>query len=436
MDPKIAEAIGLLRHQIISPVLMDSGRSQMKYFREIAQREWDFPGRNHRIRFSPTTLKGWLNRYKKHGFNALIPKTRSDSGGFRRLSEEKRQLIRKLRKENLSLSVVQFYELAEREEILGIPPICQATLRRFLIMENLFAQKEANARKRFEMSRFGELWTGDFMHGPLVIVDVAAKRRKKAILMAIIDDHSRYIVGGEFGLQENSLLLENVFKSAILTHGCPDRLYVDNGSTFSSHYLSRVCAHMKIGLVHSKPYDSPSRGKIERFFRTVREQFLSQIHPDAEITLSDLNEKLSTWLRQEYHHRNHSGIDARPIDRYQSSLGLYPLKRVDEESLNEFFLASVERVVTRDCVVSFNGIAYEVPPHFVGKRVVLKFALESPKEIYLYDNGIRVSKLQPVDARYNAKTYRPGSRDPHIPFQGLIAEAKPGSSSEGGARHD
>jgi len=423
MDPKIAELVGLLRHQIISPVLMETGRGQMKYFRETAAREWDVPGRGLR-RFSPATMKGWLKRYNKYGFQALIPKVREDVGGFRKIPNDRKAAIRKLREQHLKMSALRFYELAVQEEILGFPPICLATLRRFLKQENLFAAPDApTARKRFEMSRFGELWTGDFMHGPLVLSEPGGKRAKKAILMAIIDDHSRLIVGGLFGFQENTLLLEHAFKEAILTHGLPDRLYVDNGPSFSSEYLKRVCAHLKIGLVHSKPYDSPSRGKIERFFRTVRDQFLTQLHPNAEITLSQLNERFGSWLRTDYHHRHHSGIEMRPVDRLQSSIARYPLKRVDEESLSEFFMVSIERTVTNDCTVSFHSTHYETPPAYVGRKVELKYLQERPTEIYLYDQGVRIQRLHPVDAQANGRTYRPGPRDPHVPFQDLMGQA-------------
>jgi transposase InsO family protein len=420
MDPKIAELVGLLRHQIISPVLMETGRGQMSYFREVATREWDVPGRGPR-RFGAMTMKGWLNRYNKNGFKALVPKIREDQGGFRKISSSQKETLSKLRKNYLFLSVVQFYDVAKNYNALGSPPICMATLRRFLKHENLFAEKESiTARKRFSMSRFGELWTGDFMHGPHVFTDLSKKKQKKAILMAIIDDHSRMIVSGVFGFQENTRLLEQSFKEAILSYGLPDRLYVDNGPSFSSEYLKRVCAHLKIGLVHSKPYDSPSRGKIERFFRTVRQQFLVTIHPGAEITLDDLNTQFQRWLRTEYHHRPHAGIKHRPIDLLQTSTALYPLKKIDEESLGEFFMASVERTVSNDCVVSFQAIQYETPPSYVGRRVELKFLQDKPNEIFLYDNGIRIQRLHPVDTMANGQTYRPSPRDTHVPFQSLI----------------
>jgi putative transposase len=421
MDPKIREAIGLLRHQIISPVLVENGRAQMSYFRSLEGKDFHLPGGGGTKQFKASTMKSWLYRYKKQGFPGIVPALRKDHGAFRKIDGACREKIRQLRKEWLDLSVVQFYDRCVKADVLGSPPFGVETLRRFLKQEGLFSKDAPmKARKRYEMSRFGELWVGDFMHGPEVKADANSARKRKAILMAIIDDHSRVIVGGEFGLAENTLLLEQVFKQAILQYGIPSRLYVDNGASFSSEYLSKVCANIGIGLVHSKPYDSPSRGKIERYFRTVRESFLVGFHQNTEILLSDLNEKYTTWLRTEYHHHHHNGIDSRPIDRYQASVTLYPMKRTDEESLDEFFMQSVERTVNRDSTISYRGVIYETPTMFIGKRVTLKYVQDKPNTLYLYDeNGIRVGRIMPVDTVLNGMNYRPSPRDPHVPFHEL-----------------
>ena len=409
------KAIALLRHQIISPVLMETGRSQMEYFRNVATKEFEVPGRGPRY-FRATTMKGWLNGYKKNGYTALEPKLRRDAGSFRRVSPDILSAIQALREEHMDLSVVKFYERVIREGKIGDPPMCLETLRRFLKNNGLYKKRERKARKRFEMGRFGELWTGDFMHGPQVLETAVGKKTRKAILLAIIDDHSRLMVGAEFGFFETTRLIEQVFKDSILTYGLPDRLYVDNGPSFSSQYLRKVCAHLGIGLVHSKPYDSPSRGKIERWFKTVRESFLAPLGEnffDGK-DLKTLNEFFRTWLRNEYHHRNHSGIDARPIDRYQSSITQYPTRRVSEEILDEFFMASVERVVNNDSTVSFQSVIYEVPPAYIGKRVELRYVQERPSEVYIYENGIRIQRCHPVDARANGQIYRPQTRDSEV----------------------
>lgn len=421
MDPKIAEAIGLLRHQIISPVLMDRGAAQLAHFKSLSSREFDVPGRGPK-RFTATTMKGWLYRYRKYGFTGLVPKTRKDLGQCRKITPEMKRLITEIRNQHLESSCVKIYDRCLTQKILGDHPVCMETFRNFLKKEGLYKTQTRVPRKRFEMNYFGELWTCDFMHGPMIGAEPGSKRKRKSILLAIIDDHSRLIVGHQFGFFENTRLIESVFKDAILAHGLPDRLYCDNGPSFSSQYLDRVCAHLGIGLVHSKPYDSPSRGKIERFFRTVRGQFCVDVPSDPAAPVWDLktlNDAFATWIRT-YHHGHHHGIAARPIDRYQISTREFPKKRISEEQLDEFFLASFERLVNKDCTVSMNNIVYEVPAQFIGKRVELKFSQEHPTDIFLYDNGVRVTRIRPVDSRYNGKTYQPQSRISDVALHGVM----------------
>jgi transposase InsO family protein len=409
MDPKTAEAIGLLRHQIISPVLMDTKSAQLAYFRQLGQREFDVPGKGPR-RFSAVTMKGWLYRYRKYGFIGITPKVRCDAGRFRLLSDENRIKVRELRADHLDISVVKFYDRCLIKNLLGDPPISMGTLRRFLRLEGLYQTRTATPRKRFEMRYFGELWTCDFMHGPHVLEDPQGKRRRKSILLAIIDDHSRMIVGSHFGFVETTQLVESVFKDALLGFGVPDRLYCDNGAAFSSQYLARVCAHLNIGLVHSKPYDSSSRGKIERFFRTVREGFLVEVKEEQHWDIKGLNDAFSRWLRDEYHHSHHHGINTRPIDRYQFSIRDYPRKRIADENLDEFFLVTALRTVNKDSTISLLANIFEVPPQFIGQKVELKYPQDRPNEVYLYKNEIRIQRIHLVDSQLNGRTYKPTPR--------------------------
>ena len=267
------------------------------------------------------------------------------------------------------------------------------------------------------MGRFGELWVGDFMHGPSLNGGTRGGRevKKKAILLAIIDDHARLIVGWGWNFAETTEAIEGVFKDAVLTYGKPDRLYVDNGPSFSSHYLRLVCAHLGIGLVHSKPYDSPSRGKIERFFRTVRESFLIDVKAD---TLAEMNEKFAVWLRDGYHHRHHQGIDCRPLDRYQRSIHDYPRPRAEEGALEQLFMAQTLRRVNKDSTISFAKLIYEVPAKYIGMKVDLRYKQDRPTELFLFENNACVTKLTVVDARANGRTYKPRPRDTSVSYQG------------------
>ncbi len=341
------------------------------------------------------------------------------------MSKENRIKIKELRADHLDISVVKFYGHCLKNNFLGTPPISMETLRRFLRIEGLYQVRTATARKRFEMRYFGELWTCDFMHGPHVLEDPQGKRRKKSILLAIIDDHSRMIVGSLFGFVETTQLIEMVFKDALLSFGVPDRLYCDNGAAFSSQYLARVCAHLNVGLVHSKPYDSSSRGKNERFFRTVREGFLVTIKENQTLDIKGLNDAFSHWLRNAYHHSHHHGINTRPIDRYQFSIRDYPRKRIAEENLDEFFLVTALRSVNKDSTISLLSNIFEVPPQFIGQKVELKYPQDRPNEVYLYKNGTRIQRIHPVDSQLNGRTYKPTPRISDVAFHQVNLESNP-----------
>lgn len=412
MKDKKSQDIGLLKHQIISPVLIESGRHQMNYFRSIENKEFDVPGVGLR-KFKATTMKGWLNSYRKYGYSALMPKSRNDKGSFRKLTPESKSKIKDLRKEFLDLPSTLFYDRCIEEEILSKETFCYSSFTRFLKQEGLFKKRTAKPRKRYEMSRFGELWVGDFCHGPKIN---KGTKQRKAILFAIIDDYSRYIVGAKFAFSESTFELEDVFKDSILSFGLPDRLYVDNGPSFSSQYLAQACAHLQIGLIHSKPYDSPSRGKIERFFRTVRTRFLSQYKTFMFTDLKHINEHFSRWLRDDYHHKIHTGINGKPIERYQQSISKFPPKRVSKESIDEHFMVSVFRTVKKDSTISIEAIIYEVPTNYIGSRIEARYVQGDKSNIYLYEDKIRICEIKPVDSKANARNYRPTERTNALSF--------------------
>jgi putative transposase len=417
MKVKKKQDLSLFKFQIISPVLMEPGRVQAEYFRKMEAKEHLVPDKGT-CRIKASTMKGWLYQFKKHGIKGLQSKKRSDSG-MRRFSlpQDGFEKILELRGEFLDLSVAQFYRRCLLEDLLGTPPMHETTLRRYLKTQNLHKINEpSKPRKRFEMEKFGDLWVGDYMHGPKVLVP-EMKKRKKAILLAFIDDHSRYIVGAQFSFLENTQSIRSVFKQALLCHGVPERIYLDNGPSFSSQYLIKVCADLKIGLVHSKPYDSPSRGKIERFFRTVRSKFLKDVGDDIGLMdLGELNHRFEKWLRKDYLEFYHQGIDATPLSRYLDSVEKYPLQRVEETFLNECFLDETIRKVNKDATISFNKVIYEVPPSYIGASVLIKWPLDQPNEVYLYEGERRIQLLTPVDTRFNGK-YRPTPRLSNISLQ-------------------
>lgn len=411
MDKEIREKIALKRYQLISPVLAEPARAQNEYFRKQAETEHEFPRYGLRkVRVS--TMKAWLRKYRKGGFDLLKPQNRSDGGRPKRFTEDLLKTIEIKCKAYPSLPVQKLYEMLRNQDLLGQPPVHYNTLLRVVKEQGWLPLKNrTDVRKAYEVDNVNDLWIADFMHGPQVRT---ANRSVKAILCAIIDDHSRMVVGHAFSTSETISALTVVLKEAFLAYGIPKRLYCDNSSTFSSDLLTRSCAQAGISLIHSKPYDSPSRGKVERFFRTVRERFLSTLQQG--LTLEELNEAFSLWLKDDYHHKLHTGIEERPIDRYNASVGRALIRRLSREELDEIFLIRHERVVNHDATISFKGSLYEVPAAYIRQRIEIRHPVDVPEELYLYDNGVRVGKIKLLDKQENARTFRPQQVSTHLSF--------------------
>ena len=224
---------------------------------------------------------------------------------------------------------------------------------------------------RFEALRPNELWTGDALHGPHV-------GGRKTYLFAFLDDHSRAIMGHRFGFAEDTVRLAAALRPALGSRGVPDGIYVDNGSAFVDAWLLRACAKLGIRLIHSTPGRPQGRGKIERYFRTVREQFLVEItgnpegdpsrHPVAD--LGELNALFTAWVETVYHRQIHSETGQAPLARW-SAAGPFPIPSTD--ALAEAFLWEEQRTVTKTALVSLQGNTYQVDPLLVGRRVELVF---------------------------------------------------------------
>jgi transposase InsO family protein len=412
MNDETRKQIALQRYKLISPVLAESGRNRNAWFREIAGKEHQFPHYGSRI-VAVSTLKSWMKAYRKKGFDGLIPKKRADGGRPRKLGEKEMAAIRGKCKANPRWSVQKLHEDLLANHQLGDKPICYNTLLRIVHREDLLPEAyRTDQRKRFEMPAVNEMWTCDFMHGPRV--ELPSGRAAKSILCAIIDDHSRVIVGHAFSNKETVSALTVVLKEAFEKHGLPRRLYVDNGSAFSSDLLTLACARTGISLTHSRPYVSPSRGNIERFFRTVRGRFLVNLGQD--VTLDEINEAFSLWLKEDYHEKPHKGIDATPMDRYRESVFHAEIRRVTPAELDEAFLTAHERIVNNDATISFKGNIYEVPAAYVRQRVEIRHPVDDPDELCLYDNGARIAKLRLVNANENARVFRPDPAKSQVRF--------------------
>jgi transposase InsO family protein len=409
-------AVALFRYGLIAELLQippGSGRLQQRLEDKAAQ-EYTIPGTRRR-RVAAETLRDWLKRYRKGGFDALLPKPRADRGRPRGLAPEIVDQLLAIKEANPALSVRLVIQQARADgRIPAEVPLPGATVHRLLARHGLMAPRSEEPgtrdRRRFAFARAGQLWTSDVMHGPSVRLDDRTKR--KTYLIAFMDDATRVVPYAAFALAENTQAFLPVFKQALLRRGLSERLYVDNGANYRSHQLALVCAKLGIALIHSRPYQPQGRGKIERWFKTVRAQLLIRLTETDTASLAALNRRLWAWVEGEYHHSPHRALDgATPLERWAEA-GAQVRFPDAELDLDELFLFEAARKVQKDRTVSLNGVIYEVDAALVGERVTLRYDPAAPgAPVQVVHNDQPVQRAQRVDLYANCfvKRERPSA---------------------------
>ena len=359
-----ARAAGLFRYMLIreaaDPALSTRQRGAM--VREIAAREHAGPS-GQPVRVTRWTLDVWIRAWRQGGFDALVPSPRQSQP---RTPPEVMALAAALKKENPARTAAQVQRILRAQS--GWAPD-ERTIQRMFHRTGLTALVTPEAAPvfgRFEASRPNEIWTGDALHA----IRLAGR---KTYLFAFLDDHSRAVMAARFGFAEDTVRLAAALRPALGSRGVPEHVYVDNGSAFVDAWLLRACAKLGIKLVHSQPGRPQGRGKIERFFRTVRGQFLAELTEAraAQVTdLAGLNRLFTAWTETVYHTRAHSETGQPPLARWEAA-GPFPVPA--EPALAEAFRWSEWRTVTRTATVSMHGNRYQADPALAGRRVELVF---------------------------------------------------------------
>jgi len=356
-----ARAVGLFRYSVI---------------REAADRRWstkqrgrlvrDLAGREHAgpfgqpVRVSRETIDRWIRDWRRGGFDALVPNPRRVSA---RTPSDVLDLAVALKKEVPARTAVQVAAILRAHS--GWAPD-ERTLQRHFARLELTTRPDGLAPKafgRFEADAANQRWTGDALHGPTI-------NGRKAILFAFLDDHSRLLPGYRWARREDTVRLEAALRGGLAARGIPASVYLDNGAAMVDKQLLRACASLGIRLIHSRPGQPAGRGKIERFFRTVREQFLVEIGSGRELDdLVQLNTLFTAWVETVYHRRVHSETGQTPIERFSTVDPVMP----SPAQLREAFLWSEYRTVAKTATVGLHGNQYEVDTALVGRKVELVF---------------------------------------------------------------
>ena len=400
-------AIALFRYGVVADLVRVPPGTKGLYARieDKARAAYTIPG-TARTRLAPETIRDWLKRYRKGGFDALMPKPRADRGRSRTIPEDLAECLLALKEQNPALSVRLLIARARKSGVLPDNlPLPPSTVHRLLSLHGLM-RKDAQTptttdRRRFAFEKAGELWMSDVMHAPAVTT--AARRKHKTYLIAFLDDATRVVPFSTFAFSENTATFLPVFQQAILRRGLPARLYVDNGANYRSHHLALVCAKLGVALIHARPYQPQGKGKLERWFRTVRAQLLTRLTPEDTESLEALNRTLWAWVEGEYHQTPHRGLDGEtPLERWAQSADQvrFPDASLD---LDDLFLFEAKRKVHKDRTISLNGALYEVDAALIGNNVIVRFDPSAPsgRPVQIWHDGKHIGLAKPLDAYAN-----------------------------------
>jgi putative transposase len=407
--------------ELANPYLEHGER--IRLIREKSQRQWDMPW-SSKGTLTEATIKHWLELYRLHGKEGLRPKRRADRGNSRAVSVEDAQVLVELLKKQPELTARSAWEKLKAEGKIG-SDISSSSLSRLVGAYGIRREDRLQANEQDKCLRFAffhplECVQADCMHGPSI--PGPNGKLAKAILIAFIDDATRRIVYADFSTSEQSLSFEKGIRHILLAHGRIGRLYVDNGSTFVSLQTERILNSLQIHLIHSTPHRPRGRGKIERFFRTVRECFLRPLNLDTITGFDDLNLRFRTWLEAEYHRNPHHGIEGQTPLEVWIDKAKFIKTFTSQVDLNPVFFHECHRKVGKDQTVTIDGVLFEVPSNLIGKKVALRYDPHRPRtQVEVWYDGKTYGVCRLLDSYANTRVKRSQST------KGAVVEQSPGN---------
>lgn len=412
--------VAQVKYGLIAPVLSNTyvESTQLEYFKRISSCEILWPDGTKRT-FSWETYKRWYYDYLRGGIDALQPSVRLDLGESRKLKDESKKRIKELVKEFPKISGVMVYEKLIKEGVITRQDVSLCTIQRYIkssgIRKNTVTIE--NEVRAWEFANSLDGYAADTCHTMYIFDEDGVYR--KTYLIAIIDDHSRLIVGAQFFFNDNAVNFQQVWKSAILRYGRSKVIILDNGSAYKNKWNQKIAAAVGTQLIYNPPYEPEGKAVIERFFLTIKQRWLNCDHGENYHGLASLNEKLNQWL-SEYNRKEHKGLKNdingchTPFERYMYDMkDVEPWKTVNKpqlefrEFIDDCFLYEEIRKVNGDSTVLVNKISFDVPSQYIGTKIIVQYNPLDLNMIYLL-NPIDKTKtvLNKTDKVENGKTKR------------------------------
>ena len=390
---------GLRRYRIIAPLLDESlAECEKRGIRRLVCAREGISGR---------TLRRYVAAFEKGGFEALVPEERKDKGSSKAIPDEALQIAADLRRELPARSAERIQQMLAGEGYT----VARSTLERHLRQQGLSgkeikAEQKQIASRRFNRVGRNTLWQADLKYGPYISDPSNPGRKMKTYLVAIIDDATRMVVHAEFYDSQKLPVLEDSLRKAIVRCGCPDSLYVDNGKIFISQWLRLACARLRIRHLNTQAYSPESKGKIERWNRTL-EEFLQEASLEKPQTLEQINGLFRPWLSEGYNHREHSALAGKsPAQAFNQDSK--PLRFPGPEALRDAFLWEKTRKVDKSGCFSLEGVTYEAGIERIGKSIMVRYDPFDLSQVEIWYGGQKEKTASPARiGEYNRNVKKP-----------------------------
>ena len=304
---KLKKEVALFRYGLIAPIITNTYEepSMTQYFKNVANKTYVVNGKKEK--YSWQTIKWWYEIYKKDGYEALVPKTRKDFCQSRKLNEDAINQLIDIKERYPHITGTLIYQKLSETGFINPNDVSLSTVLKYIRdNKSKFNETTVTDRRAFVMEHANDCWQADTSHGPYILIN---GKKVLTYLIAIIDDASRMIVGAKFFFNDNGINLQEVMKNAIKTYGIPKKLFVDNGGTYKNEQFNIICATLGLILIHARPYSGASKGKIERFFHTMKATWMRGLNWDEINSIDDLNVLLNEFINN-YNNSVHSSLES------------------------------------------------------------------------------------------------------------------------------
>ena len=400
MKQEKQQEIALMRYGAIAPIIAgldENYPNKTAFYNDISVKGVKGPdGKLHH--YAPATIEKWYLDYQNYGFDALIPKDRSDAGMSRKLDEELQERIRYFKTNYPRMSAAAIYRQLRADGSVITGQVSESTVCRFVNrLQNELHQTSNRDMRRYERPHINEVWCGDSSVGPR-LTDADGKKHRIYII-ALIDDASRFITGIDVFYNDNFINLMSVMKAAVAKYGRPKIFNFDNGKSYKNKQMELLAARIGTTLSYCQPYTPTGKAKIERWFRTMKDQWMASLDMRDFHSLDELRGSLYAFVQQ-YNQSLHSSLRGMsPQDRFFSEPE--QIRRLSAEDIGKDFLLEIERRVSADSVIVIDQIEYEVDCRFARQRIRLRYSPDM-KEIFIVETDGTLTPIRLLNKTENA----------------------------------